>query len=400
MKNMKMEMKMKRLKTKIAASLLVVAIGFSIAGCDLLPAGDPPGDSDGSSSSDNSGNSGSGGGFDHFFDPSFRNNAAGSTLIRNTSAHDMILFGTSSFTPENIVGGVRAGSTAPLNLSNERNYDVGGFTVKYAVKQEDLERDGVLAQATHSAMVPFRRGAPAMVEMTSTTEGEFYFIVHNMSSRYALELRENSINGRVIAFLRRGERNRVIRTSSAEQLMVVPVWVGFSTQVMEIVQFIPTEPFSAQAVQPEPIGSPAPPLHFPWLGDDDITFPVTAAMSTVKVMNSFAQMVTFRSGNQPFQAISAPVTATGTGINSGVFRSFSVYADIGPMNLNIFLPSGNVAVPVRFEGANTMPTLENGFYYHVTFEHIAGMPLIDPASYRAVLVRQGEIDTDEFIISP
>jgi len=137
------------------------------------------------------------------------------------------------------------------------------------------------------------------------------------------------------------------------------------------------------------------------MGDgNEINFPVRSPTAVIRVMNTFGQMVNFRSGVQPFSAIGMPQTVTGSGINSGNWRSFNVESGGMPINLNIFLPGGNVTVPVRFEGEGSLPLLENGFYYHLVFEHIAGQPITDPASYRAVLERQGEIDTGDVITSP
>ena len=354
--------------------------------------------------SDDGKENGATGGYSEYYDGNFRNNRNGDTTVLNNTNFDMLLFEGEFLGSERIVGGVKSGSNATLNFSNETDYATGGYKLLRAVRQSVFEAQGNQSKVDHSVMVSYRRNAPTTVSITSTTDGDYYYIVHNMSSRFSLQLRQDSAQGRVVAFLTKGERNRVIQTSSANQLVLYPVWVGYSTQTMEIVEFAPTEPFTAQAVQPESTGSgnPAPPLHFPWIGTgQEINFPVKAPTAVVRVMNTFSQMANFRSGNQPFNAIGAPSTPTGTGINSGNWRSFNVDSGGGmPIDLNIYLQTGPVTVPIRFAESTVLPTLQDGYYYHITFEHTPGFPLMEPASYKAVLSQQGEIDTGNVVVSP
>jgi len=362
---------------------LTAGLMFGLTGC---------GDSDGG----NGDTSGTTEGYTKYYDGDYRNNRNGDTTVLNNTSFDMLLFEGEFIGRERIVGGVKGGSNATLNFSNETDYVTGGYKLLRAVRQSVFEAQGNQSKVDHSVMASYRRNAPTTVSITSTTDGDYHYIVHNMSSRFSLQLRQDSAQGKVVAFLTKGERNRVIQTSSANQLLLYPVWIGYSTQTMEIVEFAPTEPFTAQPVQPESTGSgnPAPPLHFPRIGNgQEINFPIKAPTAVVRVMNTFSSMANFRSGNQPFNAIGAPATPTGTGINSGNWRSFNVDSGGGPIDLNIYLQTGPVTIPIRFADSAALPTLQDGYYYHITFEHTPGLPLIEPTSYKAVLSQQGAIDT-------
>ena len=373
-------------------AVLLAAIGLFMGGCDNPANGGTTG-----------GNNGNAGGFEQFFAPAFNNNSTGSTIVANNTPFDMLLFRGEALTTGNIVAGVRAGvPSTRINLSNETNYNVGGWVVLRAVRASAFEADGMQARVDHSVMATFRQGTETTVSIVSTTDGGFQFVVHNMSNQFALQLRENSPTGRVVAFLTRGEQNRVINTPSAEQILLHPVWIGFSTQTMSIVEFAPTEDFSAQqAIPSQPGVGLTHNMHFPWQGAAPISFPVRAPAAVIRVQNNFDLAVTFRTSTSPHHAIDAPETILGTGIIPGDWRSFSMEtAGTGGLNLNIFLQGGNVAVPVRFAGSDQLPIIEAGYYYLVTFRHLTGEPLGNPASYEALISRTRAIDTAGVIQAP
>ena len=344
------------------------------------------------------------GGYAQYYLGTFRNNQNGLTTVQNNTNYDMLLFEGEFLGSERIVGAVRAGGNTKLNFENETDYATGGYKLLRAVRQSVFEVQGSQSKPDHSVMVSYRRNAPTTVSVTSTTDGNYHYIVNNMSSQFSLQLRENSAQGKVVAFLTKGERNRVIQTSSPSLITLYPVWIGYSTQTMEIVEFAPTEPFTSQSVQPISTGSsePAPPRNFPSsISSQPINFPVMAPTAVVRVMNTFDYMAMLRSSQQPYNAIGELATATGTGINSGNWRSFNVPSEGGlQIPLNIYLMDGNISVPVRFEDQSSNPIIKDGFYYHINFQHTAGQPVTDPASYKAVITEIGEINTSNLVVSP
>jgi len=385
---------MSRLK-KFSVVLLAFGFIFALSGCNQ------PGNYN--DNGNGNGNDYGFGRFAQFFQPTHNNNNTGSTIVANNTNFDMLLFRGEALTEGNIVAGLRAGvPSTRINLSGETNYNVGGWVVLRAVRLTVFEADGIQSRVDHSVMATFRQGTETTVSIVSTTDGDFQYIVHNMSNQFALQLRENSPTGRVVAFLTRGEQNRVINTSNAEQILLYPVWIGFSTQTMSIVEFAPTEPFSAQqAIPSQPGVGLTHNVHFPWTAASPITFPVRAPAAVIRVQNNFDLAVTFRTATSPHQAIDAPVTVLGTGIIPGDWRSFSMEtAGTAGQNLNLFLQGGNVAVPVRFAGETAFPVVEAGYYYLVTFRHLANQPLTDPNSFEAVITRTGPIDTSDVIQAP
>ena len=357
------------------------------------------GDGDGTGSGNDTGDFGQ---FARFFDRAHNGNNTGSTIVANNSHFDMLLFRGESLVQGNIVAGIRGGDTAArINLSGETDYAVGGWTVLRAVRLSVFENDGPQSRVDHSVMATFRQGTETRVEIVSTTDGDFRFIVHNMSSQFALQLRENSPTGRVIAFLTRGEQNRIINTPNAEQIMLHPTWVGFSTQTMSTVTFAPTDNWTSQPAIPSQGTTGTHNVHFPFVQGSPIEFPVRAPAAIIRVQNNFIGAVNFRTATTPHHAIDAPVTVLGTGIIPGGWRSFSMEtpATTG-LALNIFMQGGNMEVPVRFAGETTMQVIEAGYYYLITFRHITGQPLASASSFEAVISRTGEIDTSGVIQAP
>jgi hypothetical protein len=143
-------------------------------------------------------------------------------------------------------------------------------------------------------------------------------------------------------------------------------------------------------------------MHFPWTAGSPISFPVRAPAAVIRVQNNFDLAVNFRVGTTPLHATDAPITVLGSPIISGDWRSFAMETPAAAgLNLNIFMITGNVTVPVRFEGQTTPdPVVQAGYYYLVTFRHIDGLPLTDPSSFEAVLTRTGPIDTSDVIQAP
>jgi len=334
-----------------------------------------------------------------YYQGSFRSNNQGITTIINNTAFDMLLFDGEYLLKDKIIGGVKAGSSSTtINFSNEGNFNVGGYKLLRAVRQSVYEAEGNQSKVDHYVVVSYRKNNPTTASIVSTTSGDYGYTVHNMNSIYSLQLRENSRDGRVVAFLSGGQQNVIIKSTSADPITLFPVWIGFSTQTMEIVEFAPTEPFTTQSIAPQS-SIPYPTLRFPSaVNNQPVAFPVKAPTAVVRVMNTFSYMAYLRSSTQPYQGIGAPVSSFGTPINPGDWRTYNVESAGGMgTNLNIYLSDGNVTVPVRFEGQDAMPVLQDGYFYHISFEHITGQPITEAASYKAILSQIGEIDTGNVI---
>ncbi|MCL2190611.1 MAG: hypothetical protein FWB79_01315 [Treponema sp.] len=358
---------------KFSALLLAAGLAFGLAGCSTSVEDE----------------------LDQYFDDGFRNNRAGSTTLVNVTNHDMLLFVGEVVIRGNIIGGVRAGDRTNINFSTESDYQVGGFRLVRAVRRSEFEEFGAQSRVDHSAMVTFGEGRRFTTNITSTTDGEFQYVVNNRNRDFGLELRENSPDGQVVAFLTRGEVRRVIQTSSSNPLTLFPVWVGFNRQTSSIVTFAPTGPLDAQNIQPMRVTDDPSPLYFPAGGTTLIDFPIELPFATVRVQNNVVgMMMTFRNAGTNLRAESGFV-----GINSGRWESFEIRPPSPGATLNLNVVYGAASafeVPVRFYGQNTLPVIGTGYFYVI--EVNAHGPLDDAANVSATLRRQGPIDTSQLVV--
>jgi len=338
--------------------------------------------------------------FAEFFAPGFRNNNAGSTLVRNTTNEDMLLFTGASLTRLNIVGGVPGNSERLVNFSNLPNYNVGGWVLLRAVRVSEFATAGPLSRVDHSALATFGQGREFTTTIHSTTDGGFEIVVSNRDSRFGLEIRQGSPEGPIIAYLAPNELGRRIYFPTGAVRQLFPVWVAFNNRTRSVTTISPVatdyDP-GMQAVMPVASGSPVsdiPHLDFPMGGT--VNFPVNVQRATFEVVNNTQFMGQFRN------AAGFVRSATSSeAINSGRTDTFELNAGTGggTFNLNMWMNFGTFTIPVRFvdedgETISANPRVENGFVYRVTITHLGG-PIAAAASYEAVLERVGEIDPAE-----
>jgi len=368
---------MRKLK-KFSVLLLAIGLALGFTGC-------PNGN----------GNGGGGGGFDEYFDGGFRNNRLGSTEIVNLTNHDMLLFVGEVVVRGNIIGGVLAGARANINFSAESDYQVGGFRLVRAVRRSEFEEFGAQSRVDHSAMVTFGEGRRFTTNIASTTDGEFQYVVNNRNRDFGLELRQNSPDGQVVAFLTRGEVRRIIQTSSSDPITLFPVWVGFNRQTSSIVTFAPTGPLDAQNIQPMRETDNPSPLYFPMGGTTLIEFPIDLPFATVRVQNNIVgMMTTFRNAGTNLRAESGFV-----GINSGRWESFEIRPPSPGASLNLNIAYGAASafeVPVRFEGQTGFPVITTGYFYIIEVNQHG--PLDDAANVSATIRQVAPINTDQIVV--
>jgi|GEM_PF-1838312 len=338
--------------------------------------------------------------FEQYFAGSFRNNNAGSTLVRNTTNEPMLLFTGANLTRLNIVGGVPANSERNINFSEMSNYQVGGWVLLNAVRVSEFARAGTQSRVDHSALATFGHGREFTTTIYSTTDGGFEIVVSNRDSRFGLEIRQGSPEGPIIAYLAPNELGRRIYFPTGGVRQLFPVWVAFNNRTRSVTTISPVateyDP-GMQAVMPVASGSHVsdiPHLDFPMGGT--VNFPVNVQRATFEVVNNTQFMGQFRN------AAGFVRSATSSeAINSGRTDTFELNAGTGggTFNLNMWMNFGTFTVPVRFvdEDGNTIsdnPRIENGYIYRVTITHLGG-PIAAAESYEAVLARVGEIDPAE-----
>ncbi|MCL2608543.1 MAG: hypothetical protein FWD94_01375, partial [Treponema sp.] len=342
---------MKRLG-KLAAILLTAGFVAGLAGCPVT--GDDGG----------GGGGGDGGAYAEYYEGTFRNNQNGTTEVVNNTGSDMLLFTGEVIGKAFIVGGVKSGTRANVNFSSESDWTVGGYKLLRAVKQTEFEKAGDQSRVDHTAMVTDGEGKRFTTSITSTTDGDYQYQVYNRSRDYGLELRENSPEGRKVAYLTKGEVRRFIRTPNSDMLTLFPVWVAFNNQSKSIVTFTPSDVLSSLDIQPKRTNEEVSPYYFPVDGTNvNIQFPnITLPFAAVNVRNNGQLVANFRIAN----TIKTPQSGY-SGITSGARESYEVPSDGEPLNLNLAMSQGNTVVNVRFEDKpGEDAVLKNGYLYTVT----------------------------------
>ena len=365
-----------RKKANFLVILLAVGLMLGFTGCP-----------DGSDDTD----------YSKYYAGTFRNNQNGATEVVNGTAHNMLLFQGELISLTSIVGGVKAGDRITLNFSDENDWLVGGYKLLRAVKESEFHTARDLSRVDHSALVTYGEGRRFSTNITSTTDGQYQYTVNNRSRDYGLELRENSPEGRKVAYLTKGEVRRVIKTPTVTELTLYPVWVAFNNQTKTIVTFSPTDILAAADVQPLRENEDVSPYYFPVAGGTGIIqFPnVQLPFATIKVRNNANLLANLRVAQQVRTAESGY-----TGISSGRLETYEIASSGGRLNLNLAMSQQQTVVPVRLQSDPGAADVEikNGNWYSVTLA-FTGSDQANPAHYTAWLVDEGAINTDALLVS-
>ena len=334
-----------------------------------------------------------------YFEGTYRNNRIGKTEVLNNSSSDMLLFEGKTLTVNSIVGGVRSVNRATINFSGKSNYITGGWVLLQAVRLEEFKANGQLSRIDHGAMAVYGADREYTVSIEAATDGDLEFEVNNFDPNYALELRVNSPIGSPIAFLTKGERNRVIKISlnpnvNASTITIFSTWVAIDRRTMTPLTVSPAGPFQTRTIAPIAPPGQRPHVNFPI--DEAPIFNPEVKFAGINVINNTAWGIRFGIANQPFKAASNRDL-----INPGARDSFEVEAaDVG-LNITITVPDGhNVSVPARFADETGFPVLQNGYIYTVGFAQITTTPSTDPADWYAVIVPSGQVDINDHLESP
>jgi len=265
----KMKITRKLLRNTLTAVCFAALFMAAFAACD--------------DSIDKGGNEGNA--FDKYYEGSFRDNRNGTVEVVNNTSHDLLIFLGTEISLNFLVGGVRVGAKATINFSTESDYQIGGISVLNAVRQSEFEASGAQSTIDNSAFVVYGEGKKFIVSITSTTEGDYHYMVSNTSAKYGLELRENSPVGQKIVYLRKGEQQRIIQTTSANYITLYPVWIAFNTQTSSVYTFEPTDVLSAMTISPKPTSESASSYMFK-LDELAFTDSITVPFSVVKITNN------------------------------------------------------------------------------------------------------------------
>jgi hypothetical protein len=341
---------------------------------------------------------GVGGEYAQYYDGSFRNNRNGTVEVVNNTQHDMLLFAGSTISLNYIIGGIRAYSTNTINFSTEPDYAVGGYKVIHAVKQDEFKTYGLQSRTDHSAMITYGGGEKFRINIISTTDGDYQYIVYNMNNQYALELRKNSPEGEKVAYLPRAAKNRVIKSPTNDPITVFPVWIAFNRVTKSIVSFSPSDAGDSwegeRDIQPRSPSGEISTYRFPD-SQIDIAFDISCPFATVQVRNNAGRDVVFRIANQD----KTPVSGY-RNITSGARETYEIISDGEGLNFNLSMQSGRIVIPVRFEDTpSALPVLENGYVYSVNLQLVNTAQPSEASSYQAWLVKGAALSKSDLITS-
>jgi len=336
------------------------------------------------------------GSYAKYYKGDFRDNQNGTVEVINNTDYDMLLFSGGIINEPYIVGGVKSHTTIFVNFSNESDFRIGGFAILQGVKQGEFDVYKASSKVDWGAMVPYGEGKKFLTKIFTTTVGDYQFTVTNRSNDYALELRKNSPEGEIVAFLSRGEYRKVIKCASSEELTLFPVWVAFNDITKSLVTFSPSI-LAALTITPCLPSEASSQYFFPAGASTNINFSeIQIPFSLINVINNTGSSAILRNGNSVIIAISGY-----TDITSGSREIYEILSEGLDLNLNISLLQGSMMIPVKFEDNPSVSsvTLESGYIYNVTLTLKLGADPGQVSSYEAWLVKYGMINIQDFLIS-
>jgi hypothetical protein len=326
----------------------------------------------------------------------------GTLTVINNSTYDMVVFIGQTPTSNGILGGVRAGTTINLDVSDDvPDFEIGGYMILRAMRLDEYEKNKSnlsLAKIDYSAMATYGAGKKYRAELRSINEGNFSYRVQNRSD-YGVELRLNSKDGEKLAYLSPKQSRVVLYSPTNTPMVVWPVYVAYNTRSQSIVSFVPPDFIQASDIQPKASTGTIDDYSFPPEDADlDIVFDmVTLPFATITVRNNVgaSRSASFRIGTSTHIPQSNYELVT-----SGSLETYEIPStDAGQqLNLNCGLISNTVAVPVRFEGETGEPLIKNGYIYQVTLSYVSG-PADQAGSYKALIEEVDEIDPADFLIA-
>jgi hypothetical protein len=334
----------------VLAAVLLVSLAF--AGC---PTGD-------------NGN-GNGNGSDNI---KWTPDANGTLNVSNNTSKDMVLFVGQNPNVNNIIGGVRAGTSKDFDISGQvSDFQIGGFVILRGITLDEYNANkSNLSQARieYSAMATYGQNKKFRTEIYPSYMGDYAYRVTNIG-RIGMELRKDSPDGEKVAYLPALASNMLLYTESTNGFALYPVYVYYTKSTGQVTTLKPTSMFETVSVSPRAATGGA---------VQSYTFPADTGATWANIKDTLTSPVAYVTVINNVLNQSGRVTIAGTNriksqngfdsIGSGEMLTYEIESTVlgAPKNLVLSYYNGALNLPVRFTGSETDPVLKNGYDYTVS----------------------------------
>jgi hypothetical protein len=342
---------------KISALLLVLGLVLGLAGC---PGTDD--DKDGNNNNNNqTGNDGI----------KWTNDADGTLTVLNNTTKDMVLFQGQTPTINNILGGVRGGTSRDIDLSSKvSDFNTGGFIIlrgitldQYNANKSNLN----LARIEYSAMATYGRNMRFRTEIMPSYIGDYGYKVNNIG-RIGMELRKGSPDGEKVAYLPSLASDMPLYADSTATYTLYPVYVYFSRNTGQVTTLKPTSMFETVTVAPRALTGSTPIQSYIFPADQGATWDsIKGTLSSPVAYVTVTSNVPNQTGRVTIAGTSQLTSQNGLdGIGSGETWTYEITSTASGTEKALVLQYYGTALslPVKLNG-NT-PVLKNGYDYNVT----------------------------------
>jgi hypothetical protein len=292
------------------------------------------------------------------------NDSNGTLKIDNNASKDMVLF-IGMITPNNIIGGVRAGVSKDFNISSKvSDFQAGGRAVIYGITIDDYNaniENLSAAKVKYSAMVIYGGGRAYKTNIASDSIGDYMYRVTN-NSRYGLELRKNNPDGERIDFIPAFAINWSMYANNTDPVYVFPVYVLYNATFQMIMSFTPNENGNPVFVTVTPRGANSGQVQtYTFSINQEI--PITSPVAYMNVTNYTNLNCRVNIANNTLTSVNGFNT-----INSGDTLRYAITSTYEGMEQDIIIQylNGLIELPVRFTDDTTPPVIKNGYFYRVT----------------------------------
>jgi len=285
----------------------------------------------------------------------------------------MVLFQGQTPTINNIIGGVKAGTSKDFDISDDvTDFGVGGYMVLRGITLDEYNANKTtlnLAKIEYSAMATYGQGKKFRIEIYPNYMGDYGYRVTNIG-RLGIELRKGSPDGEKIGYLSSLASNVLLYSDRTAGFAVYPVYVYFNRTDGQVTTLRPTSMFDTITVSPRGLANASQIQSYIFPADQNATWEnikdtLTSTVAYVTITNSVGTgqsgRVTIAGGNR----INSQNGFDTIGIGETLTYEIQSTAGGTQQDLVILYYEGALKVPVKTSTGDT-PTLKNGYDYTIT----------------------------------
>jgi hypothetical protein len=293
----------------------------------------------------------------------------GTLNVINNTSKDMILFLGTTLWENNKIGGIRASTSKDFNIAaHVFDFQVGGYSMMCGLSRTEYNANKnnlSLAKIDYFALITYGQGKKFKTEISPFSMGNCMYRISNQT-HYLIELR-NGFSGEKIGFIPASAINRPFFANSTNIFPLFPVFVFYDRRYGLIATFgdpslsIIVSPglnnggqISTYVINPQYLQQPKFLAAYIFVTNNSSTqnCKVKIIDTVIKSQNGFDSI---GAGETFAYEIPLPQNPDGSILDRGyqyIYIQFSVFGDL-------------LDLPIRFEGNNTPPIIENGCVYSV-----------------------------------